>query len=272
MNTSANENLNNANSLSEDIVSIKDIEKRLFVINEENFKNPNCIDWRDDNIARPSIAWWKIWALMAIMKSLDDLNIKDKSKREQITSFLKEYFNWFSFHSDTHVESCDCKWCGHIKHWLFESIEDYWLSEDSINIVKEAIWSVDNSEIDTLEWNHQEQAVVIVDSAEYWVKSQHEWKQFFVYNTWYAKKLYKDIAEKLEENWIIESGKSLWNNFFETWHNQFLTTWWKLAKWLPIYEVKINEEWEVVSLSNIWKVESDDSKEAKDRVDEIILK
>ena len=233
------------------ILKISEIESRKFKINTSEI---NCIDGRNTNNKSPAIAGWVVWVVMAIFKTLDDLQITDEEKRKEVINFLKGYFNWFSFHSDTHVEWWDCKWCGHIKHSLFESIEEYWLSENSIGLLKEIIWEVEKNKIDILEWNHEEKAVILVEWTKYWIKSNHNGEQFFVYNIWFAKQMYNEIAELLLNKWILKLVDDLWNKFFESWHKHFLTTWWKLAVWLPIYQTQINEKWEITSLEKIWIV------------------
>ncbi len=249
--------------IANNVITRRNIKERLFRIQESDFYNPNCIDGRDTDNYRPSIAWWKIWVLMAVLKTLDELKINNDRKKETIT-FLNQYFGWFGFHSDTHVKKNDCKWCGHIKHWLFESIKDYGLSQDSIDLIKEEIKQTKEKNIDTLEWNHEEIAVLLIENKQYWVKSNLNWKQFFVYNSWYALELYEKIAEELlKKQWILYWIKDLWKKFFESWQSQFLTTWKKLAGWLPIYKLKLKNSWEILSLDKIWTVEKDEKVRTK---------
>jgi hypothetical protein len=264
MNTNANKTENLWEQ--ESIVTEEEIKERLFIINNENFKNPNCIDWRDENEEKPSIPWWKIWVLIAVMKTLDDLQFS-KEKKEKVVECLRNYFGWFSFHSDTNVEKQhDCKWCWHIKYSLFESIEDYQLSDQSLEIIKKVIWEVKKTEVDILKWAHEEKAVIIVESEVHWVKSQEGWKQFFVYNLWYAKKLYNDISNKIEKEWILEWINNLWDHFFKSWDKQFLITWLKLAKGLPIYELKISSDWTIESIEQVWVVGTDPTKKKVEKI------
>ncbi len=145
--------------------------ERLFRLTSANKHNPNCIDGRDSDNARPSIPGGKFGALGVVFAAIDSMIGADYD-REQITKIVKQYFGGKLWgHSDTHKQSNqpghECDGCGHVYRLLHEGTERYNLQSESVQSLVEQIISTENTEIDVLEGTHQERSVIIVNAPGY---------------------------------------------------------------------------------------------------------
>jgi len=214
--------------------------ERLFRLTSENKSNPNCIDGRDTDHGRPSIPGGKFGALGVVFATIDSLTNGDYD-REGVIKIVKEFFNWkLGGHSDTHKQSktpgCECDGCGHVYRLLHEWQERYNLHSSSIESLGNEIASIDNTEIDILEGNHEERSVIIVNHPGYGVKSHSSQGQDFVYNVAYVTDLYKHMSGKLSYLLKIPQHR-LVDALLEQANTHVMTTAWDLAKWLPVFQV-----------------------------------
>ena len=210
---------------------IEELKTRLFDITQENFRNPNCIDGRDTDVARPSIPGWGLGALGVILAYFDSKN--SEIDRNQIISSVKKYF-WGALtgHTQDHGEHThNCQWCGHA-HRLISEWNRYGLSDDSSALLKQESNNITHP--DVLEWEHHERNVLIVDVPGKWIIANGEQGQDFVYNAWYAWELYTEIAQTLEkELWVEISLEEV----LDIAENHFMTTGWDLAAGKDVFAV-----------------------------------
>jgi hypothetical protein len=213
---------------------ISELKTRLFDITKENFKNPNCIDWRDLNNARPSIPGGGLWALWVILASVDtdatEAEIKD------ICKYVKEYFGWeLTGHTDDHQNdpSHQCQGCGHVER-LVKQWERYKLSAEKSAIIEAESNKVAAHSLDTLEWSHKERNVFIVDIPNKWIQANTGSVQDFVYNVWYARDLYSEIITLLNEKMSLDLELE---GVMEVAQDHFMQTGGDLAQWKDVFAI-----------------------------------
>lgn len=218
-------------------VLVTELKARLFDITQENFKNPNCIDGRDQDNARPSIPGWGLGALGVVLAYLDTENIS--VDRNTVVRIVKDYFGGhLTWHTDNHnhPEGHQCQWCGHAQRLITQG-ERYNLQEDSSKILEQEADLIPDHKLDTLQWDHEERNVFIVNIPGKGIKANTDAGQDFVYNAWYAEELYREIADKLETELgiqvDIETVLSIANA-------HFLTTGWDLAKNKDVFGISDN--------------------------------
>lgn len=212
---------------------VKDLKNRLFDINADNFLLPNCIDWRDEDNARPSIPGWSLWAL-GVMLAYFDKN-KSTLDRKILVDHVTSFFGELTGHSDDHQENPEhqCQGCGHVDR-LVKQGDRYSLLSASSMIIKEEAGKIRSDILDTLKWSHKENNVLIVDIAGKWIKANGDNGQDFVYNKAYAVELYTQLAKSIKKELNVyintESLLALAND-------HFMTTGWDLAGWKDVFLV-----------------------------------
>jgi hypothetical protein len=215
---------------------LESLKDRIFQITEDNFLNPNCIDGRDSDVARPSIPWGWLGALGVILAYFDSIKLDiDKSL---IVQYVKEFF-WgtLSWHSDDHEwHSHNCGGCGHAER-LIKQWDRYDLSQESSQFLQTESNLIQSPDI--LSWNHNERAVIIVDVQWYWIKANHENTQDFIYNKAYAEKLYNKLTIYLQEKLKVEIEQE---KLLQIAEKHFLTTWWDLAQDKNVYKLSDYQE------------------------------
>jgi len=212
---------------------VEELKARIFSITHENFKNPNCIDWRDIDNARPSIPWAWVWALGVILATIDD----DSIDLDDVAQEVKNYFGWsLTGHTDNHQHKPNhqCQGCGHVER-LITQWERYGLSPAISSILRRESDSVSSDNLDILEWGHEERNVFIVDIPGKWIISNTWEVQDFVYNVWYARELYGEIISHLQKTLSIKLDI---NNVMEIAWMHFMNTGWDLAQWKDVFVVK----------------------------------
>jgi len=210
---------------------IEELRSRLFDITEENFLNPNCIDWRDLDNARPSIPGGWLWALWVILASLD--SIGSDVDRTTVISNVKEFFNWtLTGHTQDHWDhSHNCQWCGHA-HRLITEWERYSLSSESSQLLEQESNLI--TEPDVLKWKHFERNVFIVNIPWKGIKANTWEIQDFVYNSWYAQELYARLIQYLEEKLHLELDLE---SVLQIANNHFMETGWDLAQNKDVFSI-----------------------------------
>jgi len=219
---------------------IDELKDRLFDITQENFKNPNCIDGRDIDAARPSIPGWGLGALWVILAYAR--HTWEKASVESISKEVKKYFGGdLTGHSDSHQHNPDhqCQGCGHVQRLITQG-ERYQLNQEDSLILKVESNNVSDDKLDILEGEHEERNVFMVDIAWKGIKANGEKGQDFVYNIAYAQDLYTELSKYLKENlWMQINLEKL----LEIANDHFMTTGWDLAKWRDVFKVKdINKD------------------------------
>lgn len=227
---------------------VTELKARLFDITQENFKNPNCIDGRDLDNARPSIPGWGLGALGVILAYFDSKN--STLDRKQIIVSVKKYF-WGNLtgHTQDHWEHThNCQWCGHA-HRLISEWDRYGLSDDSSALLKQESNNITSP--DVLEWKHYERNVLIVDVPGKWIIARGEHGQDFVYNVWYAWELYTELTQTLEKEFWVEISLE---EVLEIAESHFMTTGWDLAAGKDVFaitDVNLDDEPEVEYLMTV---------------------
>lgn len=218
----------------------QEILKRIFQITEENKYNPNCIDGRDNDSARPSIPGGKFGALGVVLSTLDKKLDWDYN-RAQISQIIQDYFKGnFWWHTDTHADNhghgCECNGCGHVFRLINEGNKRYNMSLKSIEHLKSIISTTDQKHIDTLDWNHEERNVLIVSSPWYWITANYNDVQDFVYNSSYAENIYSELASIISTQIEINES-SLQGALLEMNSTHLNQTAWDLAKWKDMFNI-----------------------------------
>lgn len=214
---------------------IEELKTRLFDITQENFRNPNCIDGRDIDAARPSIPGWGLGALGVILAYFD--TIDSDINKSKVVQLIKEYFGGtLTGHTDTHEHDKNwhnCQWCGHAQR-IINEWSRYNLSSESSDMLESEAREIKDKDLDTLKWSHKERNVFIVDIPGKWIIANGKHGQDFVYNVWYAHELYTEISQILEkELWIEISIEEV----LEIAEGHFMTTGWDLAAGKDVFAV-----------------------------------
>ena len=188
---------------------IEHILKHNFVI--QNPKFIKCVDWRtpEDKINGIYMPGWTDWLLIAVLKVLTDYNIDiDSNKLRDILVELVGGEENYYYHTDDH--SCDVSWacgCGHANLVLNTSKHKASLAPSYAKFLEEKRLENKNK-MEVLEWEHNEQGVLLLDIE--WVSIVPKWinTSFFVYNQKEIQKILKEFVDK-----INNSGALRYTNF-----------------------------------------------------------
>ncbi len=233
---------------------------------ENTFKIKNtltsqCIDWRrtkNESNFSLSVAGWSIGQLAVIFSVLDQELGEKFTFHERVYSAFLELVWWienFSFHSDCHAWE---EWigCGHIKFLLTKS-EEYNLSKYSVNYISELISKEKSAEmkVNILKWDHEENAVLLIDSNKYSIHPCDWESQFFIFTPAMVESMNKNIAEMLLKNFsddFTKTSEELLKLLQDATMEHFFLTGHVLAWELPVYTISIDDEsWEVTTIDQI---------------------
>jgi len=262
---------------------IMDLEKNIYTKEQVNnhIDNHNiavdwykkmisqCIDWRylpEDNEA-VSIPWADTGELQVMMVTLKqllkdrELSIEDVEILEKILIDVVGGVDNLRFHTDDHNHHNWWIWCWHLRLWN-EFPHEYNLLKSEMEMVnsfmKKSISQWAKNVI--LTWHHGEKAVFIVDSASHAICSQDkDGNQVFIYHKTFAEQrnwiianeMKQKVPELISNNEITEN--IITDRLNAIMENHLSKTSWKLAKWLPIYKVIINNEGK--DIQYLWLVE-----------------
>lgn len=160
-------------------------------------------------------------------------------------------------HTDSHFchdkdEKNQCLGCGHFKQGNLD-MQAYGLTLEDIDFIYKTLIALKKQGIknDVLEGDHLEKAVVIVNSNKYSIrsmfKSRGEVLEVFVYHKTLDDLRRKQIAQNLSS--VLKNDKYdseyLYEILTNTADEQLFETVGRLAKDLPIYKVKIDDNGEI---------------------------
>ena len=160
----------------------------------------------------------------------------------------------FFFHTDHSAETADAgcgMGCGHMKKALLEA-EAYGLSQDQIEYLFTKLPDLleQSSKQEVLQGDHQESAVVIVESKDFGLKPMRttgdEVQQVFVYQKTLHEQQLDQLARKLQGELaalgeVVEE-QQIRHALDQAFALQIGATLARLAKGLPIYSVKLTPE------------------------------
>jgi len=185
-------------------------------------------------MARPSIPGGWLWALWVVLAHLD--NIESSVDRDSVINEVKNFFGGeLTWHTDTHQKNPEdhCQGCGHAQR-LITQWNRYQLSQASSELLKRESNLISGNKLDSLDWEHEERNVFIVDIPGKGIVASWELWQDFVYNVAYANDLYSQISERLSEKlWLTLDVPAIQ----KVAENHFMTTWGDLAAWRDVFLV-----------------------------------
>lgn len=252
-----------ATALEKDIMNLEQLKEFLGknIFKGENGEFTHCVDGRYEEgslAARPGADAGYVMVVMGVLRKMNaDLGLKVAmdSVLEAVGGVEK-----FSFHSDDHEVPAGVDermkvgiGCGHLKHAYNDPSAYGLMKEDMEFLMNQLTEMQDKMHRDELKGHHEEQAVLVIESAEYGVAPKVDNGKFyesFVFQSSADGKKLEEIANILFEKigGKVERGV-LVKYLQEVSEMQLNETVGRLAKGLPVYRVKIDEggEYEILA-------------------------
>lgn len=247
----------------QDVLQFVDAAK--YEVTEHN-QLARCVDGRYQNlenfpaIAKPGGDAGDVLAAFAALNRLN-LDIDPGRVIDLVVSVAGGNKN-FSFHTDQHAEhdsGVPGMGCGHLKQAQLDP-DSYLVKPSQIDFIFNQLPHLleQGARQEVLQGDHQEQAVVVVDSQNFSIKpllgsGSEEIQEVFVYQKTLHEQQLSKLAQLLQET-ILETGQVVEQQdvlvaLHESFQQQLGQTLQRLAKDLPVYQVSINELGEVSLLN-----------------------
>jgi len=236
-----------------------ELQEMIYPIQKKNEQKVHCIDWRkiitnwNNKILKEWLSYpgWQMWILTTVLSVFDNIPwIKEKiwvDYRNNIIKIVESFFGWeINYHTDDH---CPC-WkvgCGHLD-LLFDKKNDYFISDESKELVLENITKCSKDAVEILTWNHSEIWLLVVKwEPWFWISNyDSKWNSYFTLtrssNEELLLSLSRYIIANLEKSYF-DSPIVLFTLLKDSRNYQLNNTVKTLAPWAPVAKIYINTNW-----------------------------